>query len=216
MKVQFFSMLLFALGAVALWYPHNTIVSDLDGQEYYQGTCTTDFNKCYITYEQTYWRRSPELKKKVPAHRTIVKGVRCWQPYGSTVGFNRRDPPSTPVSVPPPEPCRRCRRRDRVTLLITRQSNRNNNAGRPYYKCRACDLFLAFADVRGDDPANPHCSCGLPARRQLSSREKGRRVHFVCGSGQCDFYSPCFDRDGIAVTVENDQLADLLERLCII
>ncbi|KAF5536070.1 hypothetical protein FMEXI_10507 [Fusarium mexicanum] len=32
--------------------------------------------------------------------------------------------------------------------LVTRSSNRNGNAGRPYHKCTSCQKFLSFADFR--------------------------------------------------------------------
>ncbi|KAG5921820.1 hypothetical protein E4U42_005691 [Claviceps africana] len=115
--------------------------------------------------------------------------------------------PNTPV-------CLKC---DKPTVRrITRQSNRNGNAGRPYYICIPCNKFSCFTDDRGKDPGNPPCDCGVPSRRQVACREKGRKVHFVCMSGKCDFYRTCFDAEGDVVAVETDALLDLLKRLSII
>lgn len=83
-------------------------------------------------------------------------------------------PPSGCINLaaPPDEPpiCFRCDGPSKK--LITRTSNRNGNAGRPYYKCRFCDEFLAFADDRGNDPANPLCYCGKSSKREVACREK--------------------------------------------
>ena len=92
---------------------------------------------------------------------------------------------------------------------LTRSSNRNGNAGRPYYKCDPCNKFLVFADDRGNDPANPECDCGISSKKQISSRDKGRKIHFVCRMGGCDFYAPKVVRDGETVAAEGGLVAEL-------
>ncbi|KAG6012476.1 hypothetical protein E4U54_007517 [Claviceps lovelessii] len=72
--------------------------------------------------------------------------------------------------------------------------------------------FLVFADDRGDDANNPHCFCAAPSKRQISSPGKGRKVHYVCGGGECDFYRPCYDENGKLVSVTSN-LVDLLFRM---
>lgn len=64
--------------------------------------------------------------------------------------------------------CMRCGRPS--SLMWTRTSNRNGNAGRPYYKCIPCNKFLVFNDTRGNDPLNPHCYCNVSSKRQLAGR----------------------------------------------
>ncbi|PVH90901.1 hypothetical protein DM02DRAFT_607024 [Periconia macrospinosa] len=72
----------------------------------------------------------------------------------------------------------------------TRHSNRNGNAGRPYYRCMSCSKFATWADERGKHPGNPPCHCGRPSRRQISGNAKHppRGVHYVCANGGCWFY----------------------------
>lgn len=86
----------------------------------------------------------------------------------------------------------------RSKLLFTRSSNRNGNAGRPYYKCTACAKFLCFADDRGLDLDNPQCHCGAPSRRQVSGPTKrvSRGLHYVCSRGGCSFYPPVYGERG--------------------
>ncbi|KAL7911194.1 hypothetical protein GGI35DRAFT_446788 [Trichoderma velutinum] len=117
---------------------------------------------------------------------------------------------------PPPKPptCGKCK----IAGMrhITRSSNRNGNAGRPYYRCASCHNFLRFDDNRGNDPGNPVCHCGVPSRTQVACREKGRKVHYVCRQGECDFYNVCRSTsDGSVVTLEDDILV-LLAGLTII
>lgn len=75
--------------------------------------------------------------------------------------------------------------------------------------------FLVFADNRGNDPNNPTCNCGVPSKRQVASREKGRKIHYVCRLGKCNFYNASLSDGGI-VTVERDDLVSLLAMLRII
>ncbi|KAF2135971.1 uncharacterized protein K452DRAFT_192195, partial [Aplosporella prunicola CBS 121167] len=79
--------------------------------------------------------------------------------------------------------CMRCGRP--TTKFITRSSNRNGNAGRPYYKCGPCKKFHNFADNRGINTDNPKCCCGQVSRMQKSGVGV---LHFVCQFGCCNFY----------------------------
>lgn len=104
------------------------------------------------------------------------------------------------------------------TRLTTRISNRNGNAGRPYFKCIPCNQFLVFADRRGNDPANPPCRCGLSSKRQIEGKRQrmsGRNIHFVCRLGTCDYYAAARDQTGNQIRVEGD-LVDRLAALSII
>lgn len=121
---------------------------------------------------------------------------------------------SPPESVAPA--CTRCGHL--CTRHITRSSNRNGNAGRPYYKCSPCDKFVRFDDDRGLDKGNqgnPHCDCGRSSRRQLTSREKGRRIFYACASGSCDFFEWYRNEDGSEWSVA-ENVADALGRLRVI
>ncbi|QQK46043.1 hypothetical protein Pdw03_0941 [Penicillium digitatum] len=79
-----------------------------------------------------------------------------------------------------------------------RESNRNGNAGRPYYKCYPCNRFICFADQRGISPTNPLCHCGEYSRRQISgtSNEVPYGIHYVCARGWCRFYEEEVNQDG--------------------
>jgi len=99
----------------------------------------------------------------------------------------------------------------------TRRSNRNGNAGRPYYKCDSCGKFLAFADDRGNDLLNPLCHCQTSSRRQVSCRDKGRKIHYVCRLGRCDFYQAGENLRGHATLIpDEEQIVLLLVRLRLI
>ncbi|KAK4233357.1 hypothetical protein C8A03DRAFT_19562 [Achaetomium macrosporum] len=101
--------------------------------------------------------------------------------------------------------------------FTTRHSNRNGNAGRPYYKCQPCNKFLCFADSRGNNPGNPPCDCGVSSKTQVAGKEKKvpRGVHYVCRLGKCDFYKPCVE-NGKQVAVESDDLVHRLAMLSIL
>ncbi len=120
-----------------------------------------------------------------------------------------------PASLPEgPPSCKKCR--IETTLRSTRVSNRNGNSRRPYYKCLRCDIFHCFADQRGNNPGNPPCFCKIPSRLQVSNKDKpkGRRLHYVCRSGVCDF----FDLHQSAkeeITVDDDLVAGLIRLLII-
>ncbi|KAI0432795.1 hypothetical protein F5Y09DRAFT_300924 [Xylaria sp. FL1042] len=104
-----------------------------------------------------------------------------------------------------------------TTLHITGSSNRNGNAGRPYYKCLSCGKFCVFNDLRGNDPTNPCCYCGYSSKRQITGRSKrvAGRVHYVCRLGECDYFSSGSDEKGKDIIIDMD-LSDALSRLFII
>ena len=111
--------------------------------------------------------------------------------------------------------CRECY--CRTSRHITRASNRNGNAGRPYYKCDQCNKFHCFDDDRGNDPRNPRCLCQVASRQQVAGPEKAipRGLHYVCRSGQCNFYTVRRDVNAQQITVTED-LVEMLARLEVI
>ncbi|KAL2782521.1 hypothetical protein BJX66DRAFT_320533 [Aspergillus keveii] len=122
-----------------------------------------------------------------------------------------------PLLAPAPEAgpdCMRCGRPS--TEFTTRISNRNGNAGRPYFKCVPCDKFLVFNDTRGNDPRNPDCYCGCSSKRQVAGRERRvpRGLHYVCRLGECRFYAPVRGSAGQQMTLEDveEELINLLIR----
>ncbi|KAI1274931.1 hypothetical protein F5Y07DRAFT_409660 [Xylaria sp. FL0933] len=120
--------------------------------------------------------------------------------------------------APYPEKAPQCQRCGQVTTLhITGSSNRNGNAGRPYYKCSSCIKFCVFKDLRGNDPTNPKYHCGHSSKRQISGRSKqvAGRVHYVCRLGTCDYFSPGRDEEGADIIV-NEEISNALSRLYII
>ncbi|KAI6086319.1 hypothetical protein F4821DRAFT_238500 [Hypoxylon rubiginosum] len=90
--------------------------------------------------------------------------------------------------------------------------NPNGNADRPYYKCVPCNQFIAFIDTRGNDPANPHCDCERPSKRQISGKDSKtpRKVFYVCTMGQCDFYNEERDEDDNIVTIPREDVGSLI------
>ena len=98
-----------------------------------------------------------------------------------------------------------------TSRLITKQSNRNGNALRPYYKCQPCNKFHCFADTRGNDPANPLCYCRVSSKRQLSGLDKRppRQLHYVCRLGTCNYYE--VDRSLSGESKDFDE--NILERM---
>ena len=114
--------------------------------------------------------------------------------------------------VTPAPRCSRCNAQGRQ--MVTRQSNRNGNAGRPYFKCSRCPAFISFGDKRGIDQTNPQCHCQIPSRRQLNGRdhETPRGLHFVCGGyGNCNYFTRGTTGEGQQLTVE-EGLVELLAR----
>lgn len=116
--------------------------------------------------------------------------------------YTASPPAASPSSEQSAPRCRRCG--DPCVRRITRTTNRNGNAGRPFYKCIPCDKFSCFADPVGDSEKNPLCDCGLNSKRDLSSREKGRKIFFTCKSGQCDFFEFHKREDGTDWQVDED------------
>lgn len=96
-----------------------------------------------------------------------------------------------------------------LTKLITRTSNRNKNAGRPYIKCLPCDRFITFLDDRGKHKVNPKCACGKPTRIQVASQRKGRGLHYVCSTGACGHYSIALDSQRKQINLSEDMVDKL-------
>lgn len=96
-------------------------------------------------------------------------------------------------------------------LKITQLSNPKGNAGRPYYKCQPCDLFLVFNDQRGNGIHNPPCYCDTSSKMQVSGLDKmvPRGLHYVCRLGRCDFYSAVLNRKDDQLSLKQDELFDL-------
>ena len=104
--------------------------------------------------------------------------------------------------------------------FVTKTSNRNNNAGRPYFKCVPCDKFLVFNDIFGNDPENPIFYRGVSSKRQVAGRYRQvpGGVHYVCRLGCCNFYMPQMGNTGRQVSLEDveDELLQLLVQFCVI
>ncbi|TLS20373.1 uncharacterized protein PpBr36_11357 [Pyricularia pennisetigena] len=120
----------------------------------------------------------------------------------------------TTLKIPPV--CKRCAKKS--SLLITGPENPNGNAGRPYYKCIACNRFFTFADDRGTKLDSPLCDCREPSRLQLNGRDRTPAfgLHCVCKYGECDFYRVIVGKDGNQLCVLDDVVrAVLIERMII-
>ncbi|KAH7115253.1 hypothetical protein B0J11DRAFT_540200 [Dendryphion nanum] len=122
-----------------------------------------------------------------------------------------------PVASPVPEleiapKCTKCGRS--TSWKVTKPSNRNGNAGRPYYKCLPCNKFCCFTDMRGNDPANPLCYCGTSSRKQISGENKHplRQVHYVCVQGTCDYYQVGKSPSGDPICLD-EEVANQMRRL---
>lgn len=83
--------------------------------------------------------------------------------------------------------------------FITRRSNRNADAKRPYYKCMPCKKFVTFADGRGINVSYPTCDCDAPCRLQLAGKSAATPcgLHYVCANGKCEFFERAKDRGGV-------------------
>ncbi|EJT79404.1 hypothetical protein GGTG_04488 [Gaeumannomyces tritici R3-111a-1] len=81
------------------------------------------------------------------------------------------------LSAPACVNCRQMTKR-----FITRASNRNGNAGRPYYNKR---------QVAGRDTKVPG------------------GIHYVCSQGTCDFYKPHLNKEGEQLAVVDAELLRL-------
>jgi hypothetical protein len=101
--------------------------------------------------------------------------------------------------------------------MVTRSSNRNGNAGRPYHKCISCRYFFGFADDRGNNPNNQMCGCGESSRLQRAGENSSNPggLHYVCRLGTCDYYAVKVDENQEQITVSLD-LVDRLAGLNII
>ncbi|KAG7403635.1 hypothetical protein Forpe1208_v016332 [Fusarium oxysporum f. sp. rapae] len=92
--------------------------------------------------------------------------------------------------------------------FITRSSNRNGNAGRPFDKCTNCRKFLGFADERGNVPDNPLCHCGESSKTQVNGQNRGNPggLHFVCRLGTCDYYAVGMNRNHEQIRLRRDMV----------
>lgn len=98
-----------------------------------------------------------------------------------------------------------------MTRNITRSSNRNGNAGRPYYKCFGrCNKFVCFDDMKGVYACNPPCHCGKPSRMQVAGidRNPPGGIHYVCIRGNCRFYALRIGEDNSQLTVPEDLIPE--------
>ncbi|KAI5299901.1 hypothetical protein KEM55_001070, partial [Ascosphaera atra] len=84
---------------------------------------------------------------------------------------------------------------------ITRSTNENGNAGRPFDTCSnkwghddGKSKFLAFADDIGNARCHPCCHCEMPGKLVVKNEEKGReeyrRAFLQCRWGECDWGKP--------------------------
>lgn len=94
---------------------------------------------------------------------------------------------------------------------VTRSSNRNSNANRPYLRCSACSKFVTFTDKRGEHNSNESCHCERPSRLQVSSMQKGRKLHYVCSGGQCGCYMPARNKENKQVHLTEELVKDLAD-----
>lgn len=73
-----------------------------------------------------------------------------------------------------------------ATRKITGETNRNGNAGRPYYFCCSGHkyVFITWDDTLGISPGNPQCWCSYYSRRNTV---KGHPASdwYACCSGEC-------------------------------
>lgn len=109
---------------------------------------------------------------------------------------------------PPSYRCPSCQS-EHLTKLITKTSNRNGNANRPYLKCSPCNKFVTFLDERGEHSVNPGCDRHRPSRLQVASFHKGRKLHFVCSTGQCTFYEEPLTRKARPITLTEELVEEL-------
>jgi DNA-directed RNA polymerase subunit M/transcription elongation factor TFIIS len=101
--------------------------------------------------------------------------------------------------------------------FVTRRSNRNGNAKRPYYKCIPCNKFVSFDDDRGILTQNPPCDCSVQSRMQVAGKfaATARGLHFVCAKGKCGFYEGALAPTGEQYQLD-DNLIDMFASLGII
>ncbi|CAI6334243.1 unnamed protein product [Periconia digitata] len=116
-------------------------------------------------------------------------------------------PPTSYAPAPELNVAPNCIKCGRPTSLeTTKESNRNGNARRPYYKCLSCKKFHCFVDLRGNDTTNPLCHCKVSSKRQLSGVGKHlqRTVHYVCRLGTCNYYHVEQDSNGHPLSVDDE------------
>ncbi|PGG94995.1 hypothetical protein AJ79_10326 [Helicocarpus griseus UAMH5409] len=99
--------------------------------------------------------------------------------------------------------------------LYTSPFNQKGNAGRPYYICNSCGLFLVFDDLRGNSEDNPRCYCAVSSKRHISGPKKRipRRIFFIYRLRECNFYQNAIDSNGQQLVVENDELVNMFALL---
>ena len=64
-------------------------------------------------------------------------------------------------------------------------------------------------DKRGNDPTNPNCKCDTSSKRQVSGEAKGRRVHYVCRLGTCNYYAVHRSAGGEQLSLNENLVASL-------
>ncbi|EME82072.1 uncharacterized protein MYCFIDRAFT_77627 [Pseudocercospora fijiensis CIRAD86] len=128
-------------------------------------------------------------------------------PFKSMVAVKTSDAMAPCPFSPPSPPCPICGQP--TTTCVTRTSNRNGNAGRPYLKCGSCRKFITFVDKRGISSKNPECVCGKASRIQVAGKGKGRGLHYVCQSGACDFFDVARNKDGDQISLTEKLVEDL-------
>lgn len=142
----------------------------------------------------------------------------------SSSSFPSSFPSSSRRAAPIPTPrCSSCEATyPHLKRFITRSSNRNGNAGRPYLKCMPCEKFITFLDDRGIDLGGPHCYCDLPCRLQVSGRyvvaTTPRGLHYVCAFGRCKYHEPVKrgGHDGGEQETVPEEFVELFARLRVI
>jgi hypothetical protein len=155
-----------------------------------------------VSSHQQHSAESPSTIKKTGQHQSTSQS-QASQPQAL-------QPLANPAPAPQTAPqCTKCGHT--ASRMITSRGNSNGNALRPYYKCVPCDKFCCFDDLRGNDPTNPLCYCGLSGKTQASSINKTprRQLYYVCRVGNCSYYEVVTDLNGKAHFVE-DEVVDLM------
>ena len=108
------------------------------------------------------------------------------------------DSPIPRFPLPSPPRCRHCN--SIATRDIVNSSNRNNNAGRPYYKCLPCKQspmanpqkgWITWDDDIGVHENNRTCICGLACRQGRAGSDSvwEGKGFWTCAVGRCSFIS---------------------------
>ncbi|KAK0669068.1 hypothetical protein QBC41DRAFT_320541 [Cercophora samala] len=82
-------------------------------------------------------------------------------------------------------------------LRWVQKGNPNNNAGRPYYKCRTGVCWVMWGDVVGVWDGNPKCWCGTPSRETtvgVKKKNAGKKF-WTCVENKCTFKK--FEEDSV-------------------